>query len=488
MKPLRVLVVEDNDDDAFLLLRELKRSGYATEHRQVCTPEDLNAALAAGPWDVVFSDWNMPRFNGLAAYRMTREKGLDVPFIIVSGTIAEDIAVEALKAGVHDFMTKGKFARLGPALERELREASIRQQRRDADAKLARQQREMEQSARLLRLVIDSVPDAIAVVDRQGHFTTWNAAAADLLDIETWSLAPSEWAKTTGFYHPNRTTQFPADRLPLARALRGESVDSEAIFFRTATHTAGRWLSVNARPLLDDNREVVGAVAAFRDVTNEREQNEKLMISDRMASLGMLAAGVGHEINNPLAAVVANLELAHRATLDAPTEVANAPRDELLEMLSDARAAADQVRQIVRDLRVLARNEESTLSAVNVERVLESSVRLAWNEIRHRARLEKDFKNPAQALASESRLGQVFLNLLVNARDAIGERKRGQIRVSCACDDVLGDDAPGDEREIVVSVRDTGRGMSDATLARVLEPFFTTKEVGKGTGIGLATV
>src|SRR5262245_61048000 len=130
-RKLRLLVVEDSDEDAFLLLRELKRT-YEIEHRQVCTRDTMKAALEQ-PWDVVISDWSMPEFSGLEAWSMVRDAGLDLPFVIVSGTIGEDIAVDALKAGVHDFMSKGKLARLVPTIERELREVAVRERQRVAD-------------------------------------------------------------------------------------------------------------------------------------------------------------------------------------------------------------------------------------------------------------------------------------------------------------------------------------------------------------------
>ena len=128
--PLRVLIVEDSEADAELLLRELRRGGYAPEFERVETPEGLNDALARQSWDMVVSDHAMPRFNGLQALKLTQEKGLDIPFIIVSGSIGEDVAVAAMKAGAHDYLMKGNTARLLPAIERELREAQVRQQRR----------------------------------------------------------------------------------------------------------------------------------------------------------------------------------------------------------------------------------------------------------------------------------------------------------------------------------------------------------------------
>jgi diguanylate cyclase (GGDEF)-like protein len=132
-RPLQVLVVEDSEDDTLLVLRTLARGGYAPVHRRVCTAGDMRRALAVAPWDVVIADHNMPRFSSTAALDVLKESGHDIPFIIVSGSIGEDIAVEAMKAGAHDYLLKDNLARLVPAVERELREADLRREHRQAE-------------------------------------------------------------------------------------------------------------------------------------------------------------------------------------------------------------------------------------------------------------------------------------------------------------------------------------------------------------------
>ena len=119
-----------------LLLRELRRSGYDVSHTRVETREELERALGAGPWDVIISDYSLPHFDGLSAFALVRQRGLDVPFLIVSGKIGEDVAVAAMKAGVHDFVLKDRLGRLGPAVARELREAELRAERRKMQEQL----------------------------------------------------------------------------------------------------------------------------------------------------------------------------------------------------------------------------------------------------------------------------------------------------------------------------------------------------------------
>jgi PAS domain S-box-containing protein len=143
-KPLHILIVEDSEDDSLLVLRELKRGGYELVSERIETPESMKTALEKGQWDLIISDYVLPRFSGLAALNILKKSGQDLPFIIVSGKIGEDIAVGAMTAGAHDYIIKGNLTRLVPAVERELREAEVRRERRRAVEELKRSHDELE--------------------------------------------------------------------------------------------------------------------------------------------------------------------------------------------------------------------------------------------------------------------------------------------------------------------------------------------------------
>jgi signal transduction histidine kinase len=352
--PLRILFVEDREKDVELLVLELRRGGYDLVHERVDTPEAFGAALDRQGWDIILCDYLMPRFSAPAALALVKEKKVDLPFIVVSGTVGEETAVEALRAGAHDFMAKDTLARLLPAIDRELREAASRAER--------------------------------------------------------------------------------------------------------------------------------------------KKMHEQLLISERMASVGTLAAGVAHEINNPLAVLMANLDFAVKElgmaleqgrasdrTIEAASLESLLSRIvEAKEPLEDAREAANRVREIVRDIKIFSRSgNEEQRGPVDVRRVMESSLRMVWNEIRHRARLVKDFEEVPAAEGNEFRLGQVFLNLLVNAAQAIpeGRLEANEIRIIVR---------PHNDERILVAVRDTGSGIAPENIPRIFDPFFTTKPVGVGTGLGLA--
>lgn len=176
-KPLRVLIVEDSQDDALLLLRELRHGGYDTSHERVDTSEAMSKALAAREWDIIISDYVMPRFSGLHALKLLQETGIDLPFIIVSGKIGEDIAVDAMKAGAHDYIMKGKLAKLAPTIERELHDAQVRRERRKAEAAL--RAREMQQT-----MIAQLSSQALAGEDIPALMKTVAARIAAALNVE----------------------------------------------------------------------------------------------------------------------------------------------------------------------------------------------------------------------------------------------------------------------------------------------------------------
>ncbi|MFY0569628.1 ATP-binding protein [Archangium lansingense] len=231
-------------------------------------------------------------------------------------------------------------------------------------------------------------------------------------------------------------------------------------------------------------------VTMFPDLTERKHMQARLLLADRMASVGTLAAGVAHEINNPLAYVTANLGYAHeemirlleRSPATLPDGLAtSSPLKSVCVALGEALHGADRVRTIVGDLKTFSRETQEPLRAVDVKKVLDSTLNLASGEIRHRARLVKEYgENVPPVRGNDSRLGQVFLNLLVNAAQAIpsdGDADLHEIRVATR---VV---APG---RVAVEVSDTGAGIAPELLGRIFDPFFTTKPPGVGTGLGLS--
>lgn len=337
--------------------------------------------------------------------------------------------------------------------------------------------RQAEEQAAVLEAILANIADAVVVADASGTITHSNHAAQAIFgDHSEGHLRHDRWSEVVGLYLEDTVTPFPTDQLPLARALRGEQVERETVHVRNPrTPPEGSWWSVSARPLELPSGLGIGGVAVFRDVTAERRAQEQLIVADRMASLGLLAAGVAHEINNPLAAVMANLELIEDDLIATGQDIG-----ELGEMLADAQEGARRVQAIVRDLKTFSRPRPGTGAGATADlaRVLESSARMAHNEIRHRARLEMELPPLPAVHGTSSRLGQVFLNLLMNGAQAIAE--------GAAHENVIRVTATVEGERVTVRVSDTGEGMDEETQRKLFTPFYTTKERRGGTGLGLA--
>jgi nitrogen-specific signal transduction histidine kinase len=219
----------------------------------------------------------------------------------------------------------------------------------------------------------------------------------------------------------------------------------------------------------------------LRDAASRAERkriHEQLLITERMASVGTLAAGVAHEINNPLAIVVGNLDVAMERL--AALGRAGSPLPDVEQALHDAQEAAERVRVIVRDLKMLSRaGDEEHHGPLDIHRVLDSALRMAANEIRHRARLVRQYGDVPEVEGNEARLGQLFINLIINAAQAIqeGRADANEIRLVTR---------RGDGNSVVVEVHDTGSGIPPEALKQIFDAFYTTKPVGIGTGLGLA--
>lgn len=337
-RSLHVLIVEDVETDAILLARALERGGFDVSFSRATSRSEFLAYLEQGGWDVVLADYHVPGLGALGALAIVQEQRLDLPFIVTSSSITEDMAVIVLRAGAHDFLLKDQLARLVPAVERELREATLREER--------------------------------------------------------------------------RTLQ------------------------------------------------------------------EQLLLSDRLASMGLLAASMVHELSNPLTAAISNLDMVLEEVTATTTE---APWKELSSSLIDTREALEQVRQIVADVKMFSRRgEPPEPGELDIHSVIDSSVRIVRNSILARVKLEKHYGPVRPIRGTASRLGQVFLNLLINAADALPKRAGHEETISITTQ------MSDDKDQVVVEIHDTGHGIPGQYLSRIFEPFFTTKAPGEGTGLGLA--
>jgi PAS domain S-box-containing protein len=346
-----------------------------------------------------------------------------------------------------------------------------------AASELERQQTDAQ--LREQAALLDIAHEAIQLIDLDGRFLFWNKGAERTYG---WTLAEALGRSSVELLDDDPSS------FGIARAAVLATGEWAGEMIRQTRR--GRSITVDVRCTLvqDVDGRPKAILAINTDVTEKRTLESQLMVSDRMASMGTLAAGVAHEINNPLAAVVGNLEYVAESFTrlrsgQPPSGFAGRTdewiSEEIAGPLADALDAAQRVRFIVRDLMIFSRSpNDETTKPVNVKAILESSLGMAGNEIRHRARLTRRYAAVPDVEANEARLGQVFLNLIVNAAQSVpeGHTEQNEICVSTRLD--------GDR--VVVEVTDTGAGIPPEIMGRIFDAFFTTKAVGAGTGLGLA--
>lgn len=448
---LRLLLVEDSESDAALMVRLLEKGGYQVHSARVEAPFEMQAALEHETWDVIIADHQMGPFNAPHALRIARAAGQDIPFIIVSGSIGEELVVSLMKSGAHDYVNKDNLARLVPAVIREIREAQSRRDHAQAEESLA--------------LAIEAT--------QLGTFD---------FSPQTGKLIFSELTKRHFGLYPDVEVTYdmflravhPGDRKRLNMGVqdtqRTASNDKFASEFRTIGIDDGvmRWISCWGRIFFDAQGKPVRFVGVTCDITDRKKLEDQFRQAQKLESVGRLAGGVAHDFNNLLTVI-------------------NGYSDYMLESLdagnpfhgpvSEIRKAGGRAAELTRQLLAFSRKQVSDPKPLDLNELVSGSrnmlARLIGEDIELITRLTPGI---GHVLADAGAIHQVLMNLVVNARDAMPEG--GRLTIETA--------AQGDYVALVVA--DTGVGMNEETRKRVFEPFFTTKQEGVGTGLGLAMV
>ncbi len=501
---LRILLIGSDDQIATLLLDELTTQQFSLQFKFVNDAEALTEVTQNAEWDLGLFDCTHASQGLMETFRHS-----PMPLLAVVDETEESIGLSAMAAGiVVDYVFKTRLERLGPQIRRELAAARIRRELAAAkvliDAKTAelvqktqgahQAETDLKKEALRRQILMNASHDGIAIFNQDHQLVECNQRFAEMLgydliemtDLHTWDFEAvmSEEEIRAGFADLTQTYAAFETR---HRRKDGSIYDVE----------------VSASGALVGDEPMVFTVS--RDITEKKKLQATLAQSDRLASMGMLAAGVAHEINNPLAFVLYHLqtlskdipvleqqmqqcrdELHSRLQLDAPklglenglsAGFSSLDFEKINKRVREALEGTRRIQEIAGALSTFSRVERRQLTPVDVHYTIECAANMAFNEIKYRARFVKDFGEIPKVPAGEGSLSQVFLNLLINAVHAIDEGRvdENEIRVKTR----------QEADDVCIQVSDTGKGISPKNLERIFDPFFTTKSIGEGSGLGL---
>jgi PAS domain S-box-containing protein len=458
---INILIVEDSQDYEDLLLRELRSEGFDPKWKRVETEPDFLAELEKSP-DIILSDYSMPQFSGLRAAQLTQKSGLGIPFILISGTVGEDTAVDAMKHGATDFLLKDRIGRLGPAVRRALREAGEH-----------RESNRVEDARRILearyRTLFDFAPDGIVISNPNGYYMDANASICRMLGYTHDELI--------GLHASNIVAQAEVGHIvPALSAIKARADYHREWQFRRKDDSVFT-AEVIAAAMPDGN-----LLGIIRDITERKRLEAQFVEVQKMEVIGHLASGIAHDFNNILGVIIGYNDLMMPEL--APDSLSCKCADEI-------RHAAERAATLTRQLLLFSRKQAVQPAVLDLNEVIEDMDKMLLRLVDENVELtvvpEKEI---GRIMADSGLVGQLTMNLVVNARDAMPNG--GRLKIETA-NITLDENAArmhtgmtaGDY--VVLTVSDSGIGMTDEVKLHLFEAFFTTKPKGKGTGLGLAT-
>jgi PAS domain S-box-containing protein len=459
---LQIVHVEDNATDAALAYSLLESAGIKCAVTRVKTQVDFEEALKQTKLDLVISDFSMPRFDGFSALKISRQICPDVPFIFLSGTIGEELAIEALKEGAVDYVIKDRISRLPSAVQRAVREG-----RRAAERRL------MEQRIREQAALLDCARDAICLNDMSQNILYWNKGCERLYG----------WSAREALGRSANDLLFQDDLACPAEALHSLIRKGEWQGELGQITRENKKIVVESRWTL--MRDEAGAPKSIliinTDVTEKRQIEAQLLRTQRMETIGALAGGIAHDLNNVLTPILMGVGLLRK-------EMVSPESAQMLDLMGkSARRGSEMVKEILS----FSRGMSGQQTMVNLKHLIMEMIGLARTTFPGSISIRTEIADDLYPVVGNStQFHQVLLNLCVNARDAM---PKGGTLVIKARNTTSAENLPADcglnaGASVLLSVSDTGHGIPPELKKKIFEPFFTTKELGQGTGLGLSTV
>lgn len=486
-RPIRLLYVESTSSDIEFLRLHLVKHAPFIRLETLETPEQALARLPLkGPVtdvDVILLDFQLPGMNALDLLKeINLVRKLNIPILISTGQGTEEIAIKAVKLGALDYLVKspGYIQRLPLAVEGAFYRSQAQRERITM----------LEKDARL-QTIIETEPECVKVVDDRGNLLEMNRAGLAML--EAGSIEEARQKKLIDFISPEYQAPF---RDLHKRVMAGETGTLE--FEIVGLKGTRRWLETHAAPMRDSTGRVESLLGITRDITERKSSEAHLRQNEKMSAIGQLAGGVAHDFNNQLSAILGYAELLG-TRIDDP---------ELTRFIDTIVQAAKRSGELTRNLLTFSRQGQYQQIPIDLHRLIHETVDLLGRSIDKRIAVELRLKAPHPSIIGDpSQIQNALLNLALNARDAMPEGGTLEFATEeVATDSVsapMGREPAGHDgnrqgeanpsglprsRYLHVSVTDTGTGMTEEVKKRIFEPFFTTKPVGKGTGMGLASV
>ena len=475
-RQIRILFVEDSQNDLESMLEELRNGNYEPVYEAVDTPDALIAALDSQHWDLIVLDYSMQNVKGVDVLNLIQERELNLPCIFVSDVKGEDIAVEAMKAGAADYIMKYNLKKMVPSVELALQKAGEQVRKKSESVELKKKILEHKQTEKALRKnekrlrgILTSLHEtSIAVYGREGNIISlWGSPALD----KRYGLCAADVVgkKLVDLLPPDQAEKRLAEHKEVF-----DTGENKLVEYLITMPRGDFWHEASLCPLKDTRSNITAIVGFIRDISERKQMEEVIMQSEKLKAMSVMSAGITHEFNNILTIIKGFTLL-------------------LKEKYSDHKEVSDKIAVILKStndgIAIVGRMQEFTRSEVNrnkfglvdIEKVLEQVIEFSmprWKTISEANGItyyidRKGVKKVPKVLGNSTELREVMLNIIFNSLDAMPEGGRLSLRTG----------KKGDK--VILSISDTGEGMPEDVRKNIFDPFFTTK-LPKGTGLGMS--